>query len=47
MNFIKQLLKHLKREKYIHHLKTISGGADSADMELISNTTKELGFYYV
>ena len=29
------LLENLKKEKYIHHLKTIFGGADQANMQLI------------
>ena len=43
MNFINKLLENLIKEKYIHHLKTISGGrggVDLADMQLISKYNK-------
>ena len=44
MNFINKLLENLIKEKYIHHLKTISGGGggavDLADMQLISKYNK-------
>ena len=43
MNFINQLLKNLKEEKYIHQLKTI-WGADLAYMQLISKFNKGIRF---
>ena len=39
-NYTNQLLKHFKKEEFILHLKTIFGGADSADMQLISKFNK-------
>ena len=43
MNFINQLLKNLKEEKYIHQLKTI-WGVDLAYMQLISKFNKGIRF---
>ena len=39
-----QLLENLKKEPYIHHLKTIFGGADLADGQLISKFNKGIRF---
>ena len=43
-NFINPLLENSKKEKYIQHSKTIFGGPDSADMQLISKFNKGYRF---
>ena len=40
MNFISQLLENLKKERCIHHLETIFGGVELADMQLLSKFNK-------
>ena len=44
MNFISPLFGSLKKEKCILLLKTISGGADLADMQLISKCNKGIRY---
>ena len=44
MNFISQLLENVKKERYIHHLETISGVYDLADMQLLSKLNKGFRF---
>ena len=44
MNFISQLLENLKEKEFIHYLKTIFGGVDLADMQLISKYNKEIRY---
>ena len=46
MSFINQLLKKKKQKKkqYFHNLKTTFGGADLADMQLISKFNKGIRF---
>ena len=46
-NYKSELLKNVKKEEFILHLKTIFGGADLTDMQLISKFNKGLDFYYV
>ena len=40
MSFINQLFENFKKEKLIHHLETIFGGVDSADMQSLSKYNK-------
>ena len=42
-NYINQLLKNSKEEKYVHHMKKIFG-ADLADIQLISKFNKAIRF---
>ena len=44
MNFINLLLKILKKEKYIHNLKIISGGVDLADTQSLSRKNKGIKY---
>ena len=43
-NYTNQLLEHLKKEKFILDLKIIFGGADLADMQLMSKFNKRFIF---
>ena len=43
-NYTNQLLVNLKKEKYIHHLKTIFGVDNLADMQLICKFYKRIRF---
>ena len=40
MNYINQLLKNFKKEKFIFHLKIIFGGVDLADVQSLSKYNK-------
>ena len=44
MNFINQSLENSKKEKLIHHLKTIFGGVDLADMHSLSKYNKRITY---
>ena len=43
-NYTSELLKNVKKEEFILHLKTIFGGADLTDMQLISKFNKGTRF---
>ena len=43
-NYKSELLKNVKKEEFILHLKTIFGGADLTDMQLISKFNKGTRF---
>ena len=43
-NYTNNLLKNVKEEKYIYHLKNNIWGADFADMQLISKFNKGFRF---
>ena len=47
MNFINQLLKKLKEEKYVHHHQDNNWGSDLADMQVISKFNKGIRFFIV
>ena len=47
MNFINQLLESSKKRKVYSSFKGNIRGIDLADMQLISNTTKEVDMLYV
>ena len=44
MNFINQLSKHLRKQEFIHHVKTRLAGANLADIQLISTFNKGIRF---
>ena len=44
MNFINQLSKHLRKQEFIHHVKTRHAGANLADIQLISTFNKGIRF---
>ena len=44
MNLIDRLLKNLRDEKFIHHLKTKFWGVDLADMQSLRKYNKEIKY---
>ena len=44
MNFINELLEILRKEKPIHHLETIFGGVDLANMQSLSKYSKAVKY---
>ena len=45
MNFINQLLKNLRKEKFIRHLGTIIWGVDLADIQSLSIYKKRIKYW--
>ena len=44
MSFIKQLIKNLRRKKFVNLLETIFGGVDLADMQSLSKYNKRIKY---
>ena len=44
MSFTNQLFRNPKKEKFNHHLETIFGGVDSADIQSLSKCNKGIKY---